>query len=154
MCGTQEPMGSGVPGGTHPNFKNMGSGEFRVPGELGQSGFRWVPGSRQIGPKWVSGSRSEPKKWVPGSRAQKLGNWKKIVFDLGWSRLAGLMVMGFFPQKSEYTEVLTWKKTGASQRTFENFFFNSLSLALFRQLKIGSPQPTQTGQKYQNVSSS
>ena len=31
MCGTQEPMGSGVPGGTHPNVKNMGSGGFRVP---------------------------------------------------------------------------------------------------------------------------
>ena len=46
MCATQEPMGSGVPGGTHPNFKNMGSGGFRVPGKLGQSGFRWVPGSR------------------------------------------------------------------------------------------------------------
>ena len=40
MCGTQEPMGSGVPGGTHPNLKNMGSGGFRVPGKLGQSGFR------------------------------------------------------------------------------------------------------------------
>ena len=26
MCGTKEPMGSGGPGGTHPNFKNMGSG--------------------------------------------------------------------------------------------------------------------------------
>ena len=41
-------MGSGVPGGTHPNFKNMGSGGFRVPcqnpekwipGELGKTGF-------------------------------------------------------------------------------------------------------------------
>ena len=48
MCGTQEPMGSGVPGGTQPNFKNLGSGGFRVPGKLGQSGFRWVPGSDQI----------------------------------------------------------------------------------------------------------
>ena len=58
--------GSGVPGGTHPNFKNMGSGGFRIPGKVGQRGFRWVPGSRQIGPKWVPGSRSEPEKWVPG----------------------------------------------------------------------------------------
>ena len=48
--------------GTHPNFKNMGSGGIRVPGKLGQSGFRWVPGSRweprkvgpgQIGPNWL-----------------------------------------------------------------------------------------------------
>ena len=41
MCGTK------VLGGTHPNFKNMGSGGFRVPGKLGQSGFLldklWVP---------------------------------------------------------------------------------------------------------------
>ena len=33
-------MGSGVPVGTHPNFKNMGYGGFRVPGKLGRSGFR------------------------------------------------------------------------------------------------------------------
>ena len=91
MCGTQEPMGSGVPGGTHPNFENMGSSGFRVPGKLGQSGFRWVPGSRQIGPKWVpmgsgfqvgtqkvgSGGFRVPGRnpksgfrWVPGSRSE------------------------------------------------------------------------------------
>ena len=29
-----------VPGGTYPNFENMGPGGFRVPGKLGQSGFR------------------------------------------------------------------------------------------------------------------
>ena len=59
MCGTQEPMGSGVPGGTHPNIKNMGSGRFPVPGKLGQSGFRCV-----------SRSRSEPKKvGTPGFKA-------------------------------------------------------------------------------------
>ena len=65
MCGTQEPMGSGVPGGTHPTFKNMGSGGFRVPGKLGRSGFRWVPGSR-----------SEPKKWVPGGSGFQVGTQK------------------------------------------------------------------------------
>ena len=27
---------------------------------------------------------------------------------VGWSRLAGLMVMGFFQQKSEYTKVSYW----------------------------------------------
>ena len=69
MSGTQEPMGSGVPGGTHSNFKNMGSGGFRVPGKLGRSGFRWVPGSR-----------SEPKKWVPmGSGFQ--GGTQKVGSD-------------------------------------------------------------------------
>ena len=65
MCGTQEPMGSGVPGGTHPNFENMGSSGFRVPGKLGQSGFRWVPGSR-----------SEPKKWVPVGSGFRVGTQK------------------------------------------------------------------------------
>ena len=86
MCGTQEPMGSGVPGGTHPNFKNMGSGGFRVPGKLGQSGFRWVPGSRRIGPKWVprgsgfqvgtpkSGFRAPGPNLKSGFRA----NWAKL----------------------------------------------------------------------------
>ena len=41
MCGTQEPMGSGVPGGTHPNLKNMGSvvpGSGKIMGSV-------VPGS-------------------------------------------------------------------------------------------------------------
>ena len=47
MCGTQEPMGSEVLGGTHTNFKNMGSGGFRVPGRNPKSGFQWVPGSDQ-----------------------------------------------------------------------------------------------------------
>ena len=48
MCGTQEPMGSGVPGGTHPIFKNMGSGGFRVPGRNPKSGFQ--VGTQKVGP--------------------------------------------------------------------------------------------------------
>ena len=52
MCGTQEPMGSGVPGGTHLNFKKywfqkMGSSGIRFPGRNPKSGFQWVPGSDQ-----------------------------------------------------------------------------------------------------------
>ena len=46
MCGTKEPMSAGVPGGFHPNVKNMISGGFRVPGKFGLSGF-WVPGRTQ-----------------------------------------------------------------------------------------------------------
>ena len=83
-------MGSGVPGGTHPNFKNMGSGGFRVPGRNPKSWFRWVPGSWQIGPKWVpvgSGFQANwakvgsegfrvpgrnPEKWVPGKLSRKI----------------------------------------------------------------------------------
>ena len=65
MCGTQEPMGSGVPGGTHPTLENMGSGGFRVPGKLGRSGFRGVPGSR-----------SEPKKRVPMGSGFQVGTQK------------------------------------------------------------------------------
>ena len=59
-------MSSGVPGGTHPYFKNMGSGGFRVPGWKLKSGFQWVPGwnpesgFRVSGPKLKSGFR-----WVP-----------------------------------------------------------------------------------------
>ena len=33
--------------GTHPYFKNMGSGGFRVPGRNPKSGSQWVPGSNQ-----------------------------------------------------------------------------------------------------------
>ena len=37
-----------VPGKIHPHFKNIGFGEFRVLGKLGQSEFRRVPGSDRI----------------------------------------------------------------------------------------------------------
>ena len=76
MCGTQEPIGSGVPGGTYPNYKNMGSGfqanwakvgsgGFRVPGWNPKSGFRVPSRNPKSGFQWVPGSGSEPKKWVP-----------------------------------------------------------------------------------------
>ena len=42
-----EPRNPWVPGGTHRNFKNMGSGGFRVPGRNQKSGFR-VPVSNNI----------------------------------------------------------------------------------------------------------
>ena len=81
MCGTQEPMGSGVPGGTHPNFENMGSSGFRVPGRNPKSGFRWVPGSR-----------SEPKKWVPmGSGFQ--GGTSKSGFRANLAKLGSVTVL-------------------------------------------------------------
>ena len=92
MCGTQEPIGSGVPGGTHPNFKNMGSGGVRVPDKLDQSGFRWVPGSR-----------SEPKKWVPGGSRFQVGTQKvgsgfqvgtpKSGFRANWAKLGSVTVL-------------------------------------------------------------
>ena len=85
-------MGSGVPGGTHPTFKNMGSGGFRVPGKLGRSGFRWVPGSR-----------SEPEKWVPmGSgfhvETQKVGSGfqvgtPKSGFRANWAKMSSVTIL-------------------------------------------------------------
>ena len=48
--------------------------------------------------------------------------------------------------------VFDLKNNRRTSAHFRKLFFNSLSLALFGQLKIGSPQRTPTGQKYQNVS--
>ena len=48
MSGTLVPMGTGVPAGTHQNFKNLG---YRwVPGteESSEIVYRWVPGTEKI----------------------------------------------------------------------------------------------------------
>ena len=65
----------------NPYFKNMGSGGFRVPGKLGQSGFRWVPGSR-----------SEPKKWVPGGSGFQVGT-PKSGFRASLAKLGSVTVL-------------------------------------------------------------
>ena len=84
-------MGSGVPGGTHPNFENMGSSGFRVPGRNPKSGFQWVPGSG-----------SEPKKWVPVGSGFRVGT-QKVGSDgfrvPGWNPKSGFWVPGRNPEK-------------------------------------------------------
>ena len=63
-CGMQgsacaEPKNPWVPGGTHPNFKNMGSGGIWVQASWAKVGFGGcrVPGGN-------------PEKWVPGKLGQ------------------------------------------------------------------------------------
>ena len=78
-------MGSGVPGGTHPNLKNMGSGGFRVPGKLGRSGFRWVPVGSGFQANWAEVGSDGFR--VPGSD-QKFFLCRPLVetsqFGLNW----------------------------------------------------------------------
>ena len=84
-------MGSGVPGGTHPNLKNMGSvvpgsgkimgsvvpgGTHENPPYLGSIGFRVPSRTIKSGFQWVPGSRSEPKKWVPVGSGFRVGTQK------------------------------------------------------------------------------
>ena len=79
MSGTQEAMGSGVPGGTHPIFKNMGSGVQANWAKVGsgfQVGIKKVSSGFQVGTQKV-GSGFEPKSGfrVPGRNPESGLQW-------------------------------------------------------------------------------
>ena len=74
MCGTQEPVSA-----------------FRVPGKLGQSGFRCVPGRNQkSGFKWVS-VRDQKKSVLIGCWFQ-VGT-PKSGFWANWAKLGSVTVL-------------------------------------------------------------
>ena len=77
MSGTLAPMSTGVPAGTHKNFKILGTAGYRVPRKFLKLGTAWYQVPRKF-QKLGTGYRENFRSWASLGTGYR-GNFKRLV---------------------------------------------------------------------------